>query len=278
MPRPCANQPGCGPNKFRKPLDRLKASAFNANLLPGIVIIYLKAALLAALTLFISTFATSNIFTVVVMVFIYFIGHLQSTAREYWLQEHGGGWLVKTFLALVALVFPDLQLFNLVDDIVAGTAIPMALFAQNRGARLRLHICLPLLRLGIVPWKRTMIRGALVVLLLPVFGALRLPIESRLSEQHRSAYFRQAQLDLDLREQIGQLGFLAALSGFRSLVADVVFIQAHVAWERTEWGRVFLLFREATTLQPRSVMFWDMAAWHMAWNASVAALNDPSSA
>jgi tetratricopeptide (TPR) repeat protein len=49
-----------------------------------------------------------------------------------------------------------------------------------------------------------------------------------------------------------------------------------VAWERTEWGRVLLLFRQATTLQPRAVLFWDMAAWHMAWNASVAALNDPA--
>ncbi len=119
-----------------------------------------------------------------------------------------------------------------------------------------------------------MIRGAIIGTLLLLFGALRLPIESRLTEQHRSAYFHQAQLGLNLREQIGQLGFLAALSGFRSLVADVIFIQAHVAWERTEWGRVLLLFRQATTLQPRSVLFWDMAAWHMAWNASVAALQD----
>jgi hypothetical protein len=119
------------------------------------------------------------------------------------------------------------------------------------------------------------IRWAIIFSLLLVFGALRLSIEAALTEQHRSAYFHQARLGLDLREQIGQLGFLAALSGFRSLVADVAFIQAHVAWERTEWGRVLLLFREATTLQPRSVLFWDMAAWHMAWNASVAALHDP---
>ena len=119
-----------------------------------------------------------------------------------------------------------------------------------------------------------MIRGAIIGALLLLFGALRLPIEGSLTEQHRIAYFHQARLGLDLREQIGQLGFLAALSGFRSLVADVIFIQAHVAWERTEWGRVLLLFREATTLQPRSVLFWDMAAWHMAWNASVAALQD----
>ena len=122
---------GLRPEQVQEALRSLKASAFNANLFPGIVIIYLKAALLAALTLFISTFASSNIFTIVVMVFIYFIGHLQATAREYWLQDHSGGWLVKAFLALVALAFPDLQLFNLVDDIVAGTAIPMTLFTQT---------------------------------------------------------------------------------------------------------------------------------------------------
>ena len=121
-----------------------------------------------------------------------------------------------------------------------------------------------------------MIRGAFLALLFLAFGASRLPVESELTARHRSAYFHQTQLDLGLREQIGQLGFLAALSGFRSIVADIAFIHAHVAWEHTEWGRVYLLFREATTLQPRSVMFWDMAAWHMAWNASVAALHDPT--
>jgi tetratricopeptide (TPR) repeat protein len=34
------------------------------------------------------------------------------------------------------------------------------------------------------------------------------------------------------------------------------------------------LFRQITTLQPRVLLFWDTAAWHMAWNASVAAMND----
>jgi ABC-type Na+ efflux pump permease subunit len=109
----------------------VRASAFNANLVPGIAIIYAKACLLASLTLFVSTFATTNIFTVVVMVFVYFIGHLQATAREYWLQTNGGTWLARIFLAVVALLFPDLQSFNLVDDIVAGAAIPLALFFKT---------------------------------------------------------------------------------------------------------------------------------------------------
>jgi tetratricopeptide (TPR) repeat protein len=119
-----------------------------------------------------------------------------------------------------------------------------------------------------------MIRLLTVLLIAVTFGAAKLPIERGLSAQHKQAYFRGVEVGLDLREQIGQLGFLAALSGFRSLVADVLFIQAHVAWERTEWGRLLLLFRQVTILQPRGILFWDIAAWHMAWNASVAALND----
>ena len=112
-------------------LNAVRASAMNADIVSAIAVIYLKACLLAALTLFVSTFATTNIFTIVVMVFIYFIGHLQATAREYWLQEHSASWLTHTFLAIVALIFPDLQAFNLVDDVVAGTAIPLALFLKT---------------------------------------------------------------------------------------------------------------------------------------------------
>ena len=119
-----------------------------------------------------------------------------------------------------------------------------------------------------------MIRCALVLGMVLAFGVMKLPGERALFVQHRQLHFRDVEFNLDLREKIGQLGFIAALSGFRSMVADVLFIQAHVAWEQTEWGRVLLLYRQITTLQPRAILFWDMAAWHMAWNASVAAMND----
>ena len=83
-----ANGGGFGRGSRRPPSMRI--------LLPGIGIIYVKACLLAALTLFISTFATTTIFTTVVMVFVYFIGHLQATAREYWLQANSAGWLTQS--------------------------------------------------------------------------------------------------------------------------------------------------------------------------------------
>jgi ABC-type Na+ efflux pump permease subunit len=122
---------GSAPDQVAEALDAVRASAFNVNLFAGIGIIYVKACLLAALTLFVSTFATTTIFTTVVMVFVYFIGHLQATARAYWLETNVAGWMTRLFLALVALLFPDLQLFNLVDDIVAGNAISLALFAKT---------------------------------------------------------------------------------------------------------------------------------------------------
>jgi len=122
---------GASPDQVADALRTVRSSAFNIDIVPGIIMIYLKACLLAALTLFVSTFATSTIFTIVVMAFIYFIGHLQATAREYWLQEHGSELVTRVFLAVVTLLFPDLQAFNLVDDIVAGTAISLTLFAKT---------------------------------------------------------------------------------------------------------------------------------------------------
>jgi tetratricopeptide (TPR) repeat protein len=113
-----------------------------------------------------------------------------------------------------------------------------------------------------------------VLAILVALGALKLPIERDLAALHHHEHFRGVEFNLDLREKLGQLGFIAALIGFRAIVADALFIQAHVAWERTEWGRILLLFRHITTLQPRVLLFWDTAAWHMAWNASVAAMND----
>ena len=123
-----------------------------------------------------------------------------------------------------------------------------------------------------------MIRGkkryVLVVLVLILFGVARLPYETRLQAERHAEAFGTVRLDLSLRERIGQLGFLAALSGFRTLVADLLWIDAHSAWERVEYGRMNLLFSTVTTLAPKNINFWDLSSWHMAYNASVAVMED----
>jgi len=114
-----------------------------------------------------------------------------------------------------------------------------------------------------------------VVAALLLFGLARLPVEKSLEAAHRAAHLRTANLDIELREQIGQLAYTAALGGFRSLVAAFLWIDAHTAWEQTAWGRMAGLFQSVTALQPRSLVYWDLASWHMAWNASIAARENP---
>jgi len=116
---------------------------------------------------------------------------------------------------------------------------------------------------------------AAAIVILVLFGVAKMPFEQQLTDEHRAAFFHGAKLNLNMRQQIGQLGFLAALSGFRSLVADLIWFQAESAWERTEWGRVALLCNNVTALEPRNIMFWEMSAWHMGWNASNFARRNP---
>lgn len=124
--------------------------------------------------------------------------------------------------------------------------------------------------------KRAVIAGLAIL----VFGGARLPFERHLAAMQNAAGFRTTKLDLTLREQLGQMGFVASLSGFRSLIAAYLFLEAYDAWTTPigdtgqQWSRMANLLRTITTLQPKSEMYWDMAAWHMAYNASVAALED----
>ena len=75
-----------------------------------------------------------------------------------------------------------------------------------------------------------MMRALVALASLVALGGIKLPIERDLTALHRQEHFRGVEFNLDLREKLGQLGFVAALSGFRAIVADALFIQAHVAW------------------------------------------------
>jgi hypothetical protein len=118
------------------------------------------------------------------------------------------------------------------------------------------------------------LRTLIALLMISAAGGVILPWQSELQRVERAAGFRTIPLNLTLREQIGQSGFLAALSGFRSPLAAFLWIEAHTAWEKTEWGRMAGLFDTVTALQPHTLLYWDIAAWHMAWNASAAAMQD----
>ena len=70
-----------------------------------------------------------------------------------------------------------------------------------------------------------------LIVILAAFVPAKLKMESVCQQS------APAGLSLDLREQIGQSAFVAVLGGFRSIVADLLFIDAYSAWERTDTRR-----------------------------------------
>jgi len=112
-------------------LQKVRTAGYDPALLAGGLVILVKAWLLAAMTLFISTFATSAIFTTITAFAAYFIGHLQATARDYWMAGGDLGPAAKMILGIVAIIFPDLQAFNLVDGIVTGAPVTAALLLKT---------------------------------------------------------------------------------------------------------------------------------------------------
>lgn len=107
---------------------------------------------------------------------------------------------------------------------------------------------------------------AIVVLL--VWGLIKMPLETNISKEREEKRLGGFKLTAGLREQAGQAGFVAVLGGLRAMVADLTWIKAHIAWEKTEYGRMKVLFDVCTALQPRRENYWDIAGWHMAWNAA----------
>ncbi|MFA6561256.1 MAG: hypothetical protein WCV00_05055 [Verrucomicrobiia bacterium] len=114
----------------------------------------------------------------------------------------------------------------------------------------------------------------LIPLLLALTALVKVPFEAGMAADRPRA--AGVGLNLKTREMIGQGMSLALLGGFRALVADFLWISAHAAWERNRWFTMRQDFEVVTTLQPRAILFWDMASWHLAWNASHAAFHDPN--
>ena len=107
----------------------------NASLQGAVWAVFLRASIMASLALLISTFSTSTLFTTIISFLIYFIGHFQADARAIFLESGtaGSGWVTHLISMLVSLVLPDFQLFNVIDAVIEGQAMPLVILAELTG-------------------------------------------------------------------------------------------------------------------------------------------------
>jgi ABC-type transport system involved in multi-copper enzyme maturation permease subunit len=93
------------------------------NLHLGVLAVFLKASVISALALMISCFASSTLFTVVISFCVTIIGHGQALIREHFLQGHFSYGIEKLLSALLAIITPDLGMFDVVDNVINGEHI-----------------------------------------------------------------------------------------------------------------------------------------------------------
>jgi len=109
---------------------------------------------------------------------------------------------------------------------------------------------------------------AILLLIAPSWGTL--PLQQRIEHERLRLKFGGAPVTRQMRDVMGQGLAIGLLAGFRGIVADFLWIQSHSHWERKEWLQQYNEMQVVTTLQPQSVLFWDVGAWHMAWNIGYA--------
>lgn len=88
---------------------------------------WLKLGVLAALTMFVASYARSSLFVMMAGFCALVIGHLQYLARDFygmmdWPWE-------RSCLGLLGLIFPNFQLFNVADKVAAGEALSLGVIS-----------------------------------------------------------------------------------------------------------------------------------------------------
>ena len=95
--------------------------------------IFLKASVMTAVTLLVSTFATTTLFTIISSIAVFIIGHGQHLGRSYFLSGAPEGGFERPLAGVIAIIFPDFHLYDIVDAVVSGEAVATTLLLQMSG-------------------------------------------------------------------------------------------------------------------------------------------------
>lgn len=94
---------------------------------------FFKASVVAAVTMFLSTFASSSLFTIIVSILLFLIGHAHTMASSFWLDESGNSVFIQMLVKVIKILIPNYQLFSFSEGIVQGQAVIASLVWQMGG-------------------------------------------------------------------------------------------------------------------------------------------------
>ncbi|MEM9016861.1 MAG: ABC transporter permease subunit, partial [Verrucomicrobiota bacterium] len=111
----------------------IQRNGFHPDLLWATYASFLKAAVVAAVTILLSTFASSSLFTIIISVLVFLVGHAHTMLTNFWLAETDGNFVVQQLLNLLKIIIPNFQIFSFSEGIVQGELIPPLLLWQVSG-------------------------------------------------------------------------------------------------------------------------------------------------
>lgn len=125
--------------------------------------------------------------------------------------------------------------------------------------------------------SRVLRKTALTLAALVVFGLVRTPVETRMTDRFIDAGLIDGLPLNEIRELAGQSVAFAVLGGLRPLLGIYLTLHAFDAWSFRKWETVEKDYRLITTLLPEDIDSYKTGAWHLAYNAAASALyDDPS--
>lgn len=105
----------------------------------------------------------------------------------------------------------------------------------------------------------------LAVLMLFVSGVILAPWEKKLLKEEQ-----RFSLKKEMFSQLTQAELISLLGGLRIPLAAWLWLKVEACWENKEWDAMASLIERILMLQPHDILYYNMAAWQMAWNASSA--------
>ncbi len=117
-------------NEIGKQIALITKQGMRPELGIAVLASFMKAAVVAVVTMFLSTFASSSLFTIIVSLLIFLIGHAHSMATNFWVDASGSNSIVLGLVKIVKILIPDFQLYAFSEGIVLAEPVVYSLVWQ----------------------------------------------------------------------------------------------------------------------------------------------------
>jgi len=99
----------------------------------AVLLVFLRSVVVSSTALMLSIVSTSTLFTTITGVLVYFIGNFQDIALKAYFKADGTGPLERIAGLVIATFFPNFQLYNVVDEVIAGQPLTLSDLAGPSG-------------------------------------------------------------------------------------------------------------------------------------------------